>query len=1158
MNVKKNVPKETVELLIVEDSLTQAEKLKYLLEQEHYKVSVANNGKQALLLFDKRKPSLVISDIIMPDMNGYEICRQIKSDTGKDEIPVILLTSLSSADDVLEGLACGADNFITKPYNEDYLLASIRQILANKRLHKDERIRIGVEFIFAGKKRFITADHQQMLTLLISTYEAAVQKNKELAKTQEEIRSINENLEDMVEKRTAALTSENQLRKKADERIRKLNRIYATLSNINQAIVRVREPQALFEEACRIAIDEGGFKMAWIGLVDPVTGNANPAASAGITAGYLEKVPIVKGNDVHRIGPIGLVLKSGEHFVCNNMEKDPCMASWCLSPSTPDFQSLAAFPLKVSGQIRGVFILIALEPDFFDEEELKLLDELSSDISFAMEFAVNEAQRKLVESVLKESEEKFRRIFENIQEVYFEVSYDGKVIEISPSIEILTKGQYHRNDFIGNLLYKVWADDGDRQVFRSALLERGSVVDYQVTLKNRDGSLIFCSVSAKMRFKTPGNPETIIGSIRDITKRKQAEEEIKASELRYHRLFESAKESEEKFRTIFDNASDGIFLINLDNNKFILCNNACAGMLGYTKEEFINLNIDAIHPAEELSYINEQIWKFFRGEMGIRSDISFKRKDGSIIFADLNPAMITISGVRCLIIIFRDITERKRTEKKLIEYRDHLEEIVKKRTAELTIRGKELKQASEQAEAANKAKTTFLSSMSHEIRTPLNAILGFSQLMLRNESLTDQYKEWLQTINRSGEHLLYLINDILEISRIETGRASLNPDIFNLRELLDDLEKMFHSQIIEKNLLLFMEIAPDLPRFIELDGNKLRQIFINLVGNAVKFTDEGKITVRVFTKKIKNKKMRLFAEVEDTGPGIPLEDMEKIFEKFERTAISIRKGGTGLGLSISRQFVRMMGGDITVTSGKSKGSIFHLELDCKERKENVLKVKSGERPITGLKENQATYRILIADDEPANRMLLKELLSETGFEVNEASDGMDAVKKFKERTPDLVFLDIRMPAMDGYEAIKKMKFLQKNIPVIAVSASAFDDNRKKMMDAGFDGYIRKPYKLQEIYYVLESKLGVEYTYEKVSSSRAYKAGIITEEELKNLPENLAVRMLGATERVDLDQLLELIDEAGKESPGLSPKLRAMAKSYRYDELKKILKSRGKI
>ena len=223
MSFKTNPAEDTAEILIVEDSLTQSEQLKYLLEQHGYRVTEADSGKQATALLGDHKPTLVITDIVMPEMNGYELCKWIKSDERFQDIPVILLTSLSNSEDVLEGLACGADNFITKPYSEDYLLSNIEQILANRKLRKTERVRVGVEILFGGKKRFITADQQQMLTLLISTYEAAVHRNAELVQAQNDLRSLNERLEDLGEERTAELSADIAKRKRAEEEIRKLN-----------------------------------------------------------------------------------------------------------------------------------------------------------------------------------------------------------------------------------------------------------------------------------------------------------------------------------------------------------------------------------------------------------------------------------------------------------------------------------------------------------------------------------------------------------------------------------------------------------------------------------------------------------------------------------------------------------------------------------------------------------------------------------------------------------------------------------------------------------------------------------------------------------------------------------------------------------------------
>jgi PAS domain S-box-containing protein len=527
MNARKNVPKDTKEILIVEDSPTQAEQLKYLLEQHGYTVLAANSGKQALALIDKHKPLLVISDIVMPEMDGYELCRQIKSDKSNRDTPVILLTSLSNAEDVLDGLECGADNFITKPYNEEYLLLHIEQNIANRKLFKNERVRVGLEIMFGGKRRFVTADQQQMLTLLISTYEEAVRKNSELVKTQNMYKLLNERLEDMVEERTAALTEEIEARKKADERIRKLNRVYAMLSNINQAIVRIRETQALFKEACRIAVEDGGFKMAWIGLADPATGRIMLVASAGVTGDYLEKVHIVLGDETGGSFSIGRVVHSGKHFVWNDLEKDPHTAPWHKDVLSRGIRSFAAFPLKVSGQVRGALKLYAAEAGFFDEEELELLDELAMDISFAMEFAEKEAHRKLAEEALRESEERFRILFEQATDIILQMEITPEGIPVireanSATFKILG---YKPDELIGRpvTILNPESEDANIVVDRRQIIISGSGTVFEAKHRCKDNTIRdFECLGTEMRV---GSKIFAITVERDITERKRLEKE---------------------------------------------------------------------------------------------------------------------------------------------------------------------------------------------------------------------------------------------------------------------------------------------------------------------------------------------------------------------------------------------------------------------------------------------------------------------------------------------------------------------------------------------------------------------------------------------------------------------------------------------------------
>src|SRR6188768_4068720 len=288
----------------------------------------------------------------------------------------------------------------------------------------------------------------------------------------------------------------------------------------------------------------------------------------------------------------------------------------------------------------------------------------------------------------------------------------------------------------------------------------------------------------------------------------------------------------------------------------------------------------------------------------------------------------------------------------------------------------ERKRYEQSLQQANRAKSVFLANMSHEIRTPMNAILGFSQLMLRDQDLTSQQCQYLGTINRSGEHLLALINDILEMSKIEAGRTTLNPSTFDLSVLLKDLEMMFRVRTNEKKLTFSVEMIGDVPRYIVSDINKLRQVFINVLGNAVKFTEQGGIAVRVLADRDCGVVPCLRVEIEDTGPGISVDELGKLFRHFEQTKTGQQAGtGTGLGLAISREFVRLMGGDITLTSQTGKGSVFVIHLPLQEGEAEAVQAKDKPRHVLGLQPGQATCRVLIADDIEDNRQLLAQFLA---------------------------------------------------------------------------------------------------------------------------------------------------------------------------------------
>ncbi len=465
----------------------------------------------------------------------------------------------------------------------------------------------------------------------------------------------------------------------------------------------------------------------------------------------------------------------------------------------------------------------------------------------------------------------------------------------------------------------------------------------------------------------------------------------------------------------------------------------------------------------------------------------------------------------------------------------------------------ERKRYEQSLQQANRAKSVFLANMSHEIRTPMNAILGFSQLMLRDQDLTPQQCQYLGTINRSGEHLLALINDILEMSKIEAGRTTLNPSTFDLPALLDDLEMMFRVRTNEKKLSFSVElIGDDVPQYIVADINKLRQVLINVLGNAVKFTEQGGVGVRVLADRKGAKGPSLRVEIEDTGPGIPQDEQDRLFRHFEQTKSGQQTGtGTGLGLAISREFVRLMGGDITLSSQVGKGSIFVIDLPLKEGEAQAVQAKEKPRHVLRLQPGQPACRVLIADDIEDNRQLLAQLLAPVGFEVRLAINGAEAVKQFEEWHPCLILMDFRMPVMDGHEAIRRIRAMAggKEPRIIAVTASALDENRQELMEIGADDFIGKPFREAELFHKIHTHVGVEYEYADDSAAAPpEEAAELTPESLAGLPQELIDPMREAVVTADLDQLLARIQDVEARDPRVAQGLRRLAEGFQYQKL----------
>ncbi len=495
----------------------------------------------------------------------------------------------------------------------------------------------------------------------------------------------------------------------------------------------------------------------------------------------------------------------------------------------------------------------------------------------------------------------------------------------------------------------------------------------------------------------------------------------------------------------------------------------------------------------------------------------------------------------------RDITDRIKAEQELTRYKDHLEEEVQLRTTDLVL-------ARDAAEAANKAKSVFLANMSHELRTPLNAILGFSNLMRKDPLLGEKQQQNLDIINRSGSHLLTLINDVLEMAKIEAGRVQLENAPFDLGIMVRDVVDMMDIRAREKGLRLLLDQSSDFPRYILGDEARLRQILINLAGNAVKFTQAGGVTIRLGTRE--NSHSHLLIEVEDSGPGISLEDQKQLFQPFVQLGTQADSKGTGLGLAITRQFVQLMEGHIHLESTPGKGSLFRVDLPLHEVNENDIskpqELLKGE--VSGLAPGQPCYRILIAEDQQENQMLLAHLMEPLGYEIKLAEDGQQAIELFQRWHPDLIWMDRRMPVMDGIKATKEIRALPngKDVKIVAVTASAFTEQRKEILDAGMNDFVRKPYRFNEIYECLSRQLGVQYTYDETAQTNESVPVALTPAMLAALSATFRNKLRDALESLDSENINDVLEEIALQDEALHHTLFRLVNNFDYPVILDVL------
>ncbi|MDX2229548.1 MAG: PAS domain S-box protein [Leptolyngbyaceae cyanobacterium bins.349] len=756
--------------------------------------------------------------------------------------------------------------------------------------------------------------------------------------------------------------------------------------------------------------------------------------------------------------------------------------------------------------------------------------------------------RKQLEEELRQSEYKFRAIVENANDLIYVIDGGGRILYMSPNSAAING--FNSEEMEGRTFDRfVYPDDlaiGGDAIGRAIAGEKFS---FELRSFHKNGSVRWFSSNISP-FQLADGTQVMMGIGRDVTDRKRLEEDL--------------RQSQQFLNSVIENIPLGFFAKDVrDDYRYVLINKGAEQFIGFSREQGIGCSDYELLPKVQADYYRQQDQTVVQARSLIETpEVEITTTTGERLLARVIkfPLFDDQGNLTHLLCLNDDITERKQREE-------------------------ELRLAKEAAEAANRAKSVFLANMSHELRTPLNVILGFTQLMERENALSDRQRNFITTINRSGEHLLNLINDVLEMSKIEAGRITLNPEPFDLRHLLHTLQEMFRIRAEAKGLSLTFQIAPNLPPSLVADEGKLRQVLINLLSNAVKFTERGNITLSVEFPPPSSllPTPHLLFTITDTGIGIAPGEVEQLFQPFVQTASGLQvKEGTGLGLTISRQFVQLMGGDIHLESVVGQGSTFTFQIPVTLTNTIVTSASPRLQQVLGLVPGQPTYRLLIVDDRADNRNLLTHLLQSFGFATQTANNGQDAIALWQTWHPHLIWMDMRMPIMDGYEATRQIRALEADrrkqkaesessfplltsasdaplstqhstlsTKIIALTASAFEEQRTTILAAGCDDFVRKPFREQVIFDKLTEHLGVQFIYAE-PETEALTAQPATGQQpiatIHVMPPEWIQALQQAAIAIDSDRLLQLVADIPPQHAQLAEQLTDLIRRFCFDEI----------
>ncbi|MEG3975761.1 ATP-binding protein [Microcoleus sp. herbarium8] len=864
----------------------------------------------------------------------------------------------------------------------------------------------------------------------------------------------------------------------------------------------------------------------------------------------------------------------------------------------------------------------------YEDLELKVQERTAQLTETNTSLEMEACERQQAELKLRSVTERLQYLLATTPAVIFSCKLGGDYDVTFVSENIVSMMGYEARQFVdGSLDWHSLVHPEDREIIDTSfaqILEK-ELISYEYRELHKDGSYRWIHDEVKLVKDAAGIPVECVGYGVDITDRKQAEAAL-LQQLKRERLVNSIQErirsslnleevltmAVEEVRQFLSTDRTVIYRFNRDWSGFIAVESVVAGVMPIR-------GTDINDPCFREGYISvyqqgrvravDDIYTAGISECHINLLAQFEIK------ANLVVPILQGENLWGLLIAHHCRSQKQWNSSEIESLKQisvqlaiaiqqcTLFEQAKTEIADRKLAEAALQKAVRVADAANVAKSEFLSSMSHELRTPLNAILGFSQVMVRDSSLNNEHQQHLGIINRAGEHLLSLINDILEMSKIEAGRIQLNESSFNLIRLLETLEEMFRLKAKSKRLQLNFEIAQNAPYFVNGDEGKLRQILINLVGNAIKFTETGSVTLRMKNKveenlatenvelksterkaadrgceksapamfdcananSIRPVSLHLQFEIQDTGPGIAAEEMNKLFIPFEQTKAGYKsEQGSGLGLPISRKFVQMMGGDIVVSSTPDFGSTFSFDIQLGLADATEIQMLKPHKKVIGLAPDQPEYRILVVDDRADNCLVIDRLLSPLGFLVREAQNGQEAINVWEDWQPHLIWMDMQMPVMNGYEATRQIKShpLGKETVIVALTASAFEEERKTILAAGCDDFMRKPFEAKILFAIIEKYLGLNYVYDESVDNNLENeselSGVSSNEsvglQLAQMPSEWLDNIHDAAHECYDDKIIRLIEGMPVEFAVSAQVLTDLARDFLFDDIIELAKS----